>query len=445
MALATTCFTNENVHSNSLIGPAYSDDFRCIGPACEDTCCKGWVVPVDQVAYGKLQSLPAGKLRTLIDASILLHSEGENPPAAKFATIRMTGSQQCPLLAEDGLCRIQAEVGEAFLPHTCATYPRVVHLIGTVQEKALALSCPEAARLVLLNPDLLRNREDDCPNLPRNSNSPYLPALGEGPHSLQFWFWPIRRFVIDLVRNRAYPIWQRLFLLGVFCRNLDSLTKQGKLDGFPELLQDFQATISTGTPRLEMDKLPVNWPAHLDIVLRLAGMMLHSSNIHPRFVDCVQAFTAGIGNGPQATFECLTDHYARAHDRVFVAFFDRHPYILENYLLNTVFRCLFPFGRDGVRPGAAPSMIGEHTRLIAQFALMRGMLIGVAGFHGETFCAEHVVHTVQAASKHFEHHSEFLDQAYALLTENRMEGERGAAILGNTGIARPLYSTAASS
>jgi lysine-N-methylase len=53
-------------------------------------------------------------------------------------------------------------------------------------------------------------------------------------------------------------------------------------------------------------------------------------------------------------------------------------------------------------------MARECAQLTAQFALIKGLLIGVAGFHGEAFSAAHVVHAVQAASKHFEHHPEFL-------------------------------------
>jgi hypothetical protein len=60
---------------------------------------------------------------------------------------------------------------------------------------------------------------------------------------------------------------------------------------------------------------------------------------------------------------------------------------------------------------------------------MKGLLIGVAGFHGEAFSAAQVVHTVQAASKHFEHHPEFLTMAHELLVESRMDGARGLAIL----------------
>lgn len=435
----------KNLQSTKLIGPAYSENFQCIGPTCEDTCCKGWVVPVDQLAYRKLQTVPQDSLRSLINANIVVQSEHENNSKAVFATIRMTSSQACPLLMNNGLCRIQAEVGESFLPHTCATYPRIVHSIGITQERSLALSCPEAARLVLLNPDLVPRRQEASENPRQDSISSPLPAVGVEPPTLQSLFWPVRRFVIDVIRDRTYPIWQRLFLLGVFCRRMDSLVKDKRLDAFAGFLQEFEVTIRSEAPRLEMDQLPVNWPVQLDVVLRLAGMMLQSSNIHPRFVDCVQAFTAGIGNGPNATFESLTTHYAAAHDGAFSAFFDRHPYILENYLLNTVFRCLFPYGRDGTGPGATPSMTSEHTRLVAQFALMRGLLIGVAGFHRDGFCAEHVVHTVQSACKHFEHHPEFLNQAHTLLLENGMEGERGAAILGNTGTATSYLAAAASS
>ena len=74
-------------------------------------------------------------------------------------------------------------------------------------------------------------------------------------------------------------------------------------------------------------------------------------------------------------------------------------------------------------------MPSESARLTAQYALMKGLLIGVAGYHRVNFSAEHVVHTVQAAGKHFDHHPEFLSQAYALLTESRMDGARGLAIL----------------
>jgi len=232
--------------------------------------------------------------------------------------------------------------------------------------------------------------------------------------------------VLELVVNRAYPLWQRLFLLGVFCRRLDAIAK-GELDrSVPAFLRDFEASVAASALLTAMEALPVDCAAQLDVVLRLAGMMLRRSNVRPRFVECVQAFTTGIGNEPGATLESLTTHFVQAHDRYFAPFFQRQPRILENYLINTIIRTRFPFGREGAQ---TLSMAREYALLTAQFALTKGFLIGVAGFHRESYSAAHVVHTVQATSKHFEHHPEFLDLAYELLVESRMDGARGLAIL----------------
>ena len=415
----------------------YAQSFRCIGSACEDTCCQGWSVPIDQAAYEKYHSLPASALRTLIlehiDASAVrtrLVAEGTNgagnAAAGVFARIRMNGANQCPMLSEARLCRIQAELGEGLLSHACATYPRIVHAAGGEEEKALTLSCPEAARLVLLTPNLLGLGSSASHDLAGVEKS----AAEEGDAGAQPpYFWPMREVVLALLRNRAYPLWQRLFLMSVLCRRIDSITKGELNRSIPEFLRDFDATVATGALRTAMETLPLDRAAQLDVVLRLAGMLLHRSNVRPRFVECVQAFTMGIGNRPGATLESLAGQYSLAHDRYYEPFFRRHPQILENYLINTVIHSQFPFGREGMRAGAQPCMEREFALLTAQFALMKGLLIGVAGFHGERFAAEHVVHTVQAAAKHFEHHPEFLKMAHELLVESRMDGARGLAIL----------------
>ena len=49
----------------------------------------------------------------------------------------------------DGLCRIQAELGESALCETCRQFPRLTHDYGDFVELGLELSCPEAARWIL--------------------------------------------------------------------------------------------------------------------------------------------------------------------------------------------------------------------------------------------------------------------------------------------------------
>ena len=409
---------------NKMFQPGYCENFRCIGPACEDSCCEEWTVHVDRSAFEKYQRLPAGTLRTILDENIVPAPEPSRAGggAATFAQIRMNAARKCPLLSAEGLCRIQMEHGEEFLPRTCANYPRITYSIGGVTEQALSLSCPEAARVVLLNPQL-----------PTDAGSGDGPRIGcdrmqEGDPHLSC-FWSIRNVAVALVQNRTYPLWQRLALLSFLSRGFDAIAPAERPERIAKLLADFAAVVASGKLQSTLQTLPADNTQQLDLVLLLAGMLLGDAYVRPRFVECVQAFTQGIGNGPGATLESLSACYAAAHDRHYAPFFRQHPYILENYLVNTIFRCRFPFGRDWAKTGAAPSMTRETTLLIAQFALMKGLLIGVAGFHREGFSTSHVVHTMQAASKHFEHHTEFLTRAHDLLVEKRMDGQMGLSIL----------------
>ena len=421
----------------------YPEAFRCIGSDCEDTCCQGWNVPIDLITYEKYKDLPASPLSKLISESVDRNQEsaargtaaGEAAPAVNpgaFAQIRIFGTEHCPLLTTDRLCRIHAELGPQMLSYACATYPRIVHEFGELKETALALSCPEAARLVLLSADLqdqnLMRPEAQSPQIEISEHA-YAGHAAESTKPLPADFLEIRQSVLSLVRLRSYPLWQRMFLLGLLCRRLDSIVRGELNRSVQDFLADFKSAVETGALRPAMETLPVDRAAQLDIVLRLAGLMLHRSNISSRFSESVRAFTSGIGNGPGVTLETLTRQYALAHDLSFEPFFRLHPHILENYLVNTIIRCQFPFGCEGMKPGAVPNRAQEFAKLTAQFALIRGLLIGVAGFHGAAFSTAHVVSTVQSAAKHFEHHPEFLKLSFELLLESQMDGARGMAIL----------------
>ena len=422
----------------------YAEGFRCIGSACEDTCCHGWRVPVDRNTYLRYQDLPDSPLNTLIRESLERAPENENSNSKPlFAIIRLNSENRCPLLTSDQLCRIQLQYGEALLPHTCAVYPRVIQSLGGVSETALTLSCPEAARLVLLHPDLLNSGVEA--SLDARQPAPCVPDDPDDDSPLRPWMRPSRDLVVKIIASREYPLQQRLFLLGVFCTRLDTIAGAASADGTaPDLsifLAEFDAAVAFGALRSSMQTLPADSRTQLDAVLHLAGLMLQKSRVGPRFLECVRAFTAGIGNGPNATLASLCAHYEAAYQRYFAPFFSQHPQILENYLINTVVRLRFPFGRDSYAPEAERSASRQFALVAAQFALIRGLLIGVAGYHGERFAAEHVVHTVQAASKHFEHHAEFLTRLDSWLNEKNLNNQRALSILVNEPTPDPTGTT----
>ena len=119
--------------------PYYFDSFRCIAGACPDSCCKEWDVQVDPNAAAYYRSLPGALGDRLRE--VLSDEDGQ--------TVMTIIDGRCPMWRADGLCRIQAELGEAALCRTCREFPRLTHDYGDFIELGLELSCPEAARFIL--------------------------------------------------------------------------------------------------------------------------------------------------------------------------------------------------------------------------------------------------------------------------------------------------------
>ena len=122
--------------------PSYYDSFRCLAAACPDSCCKEWDVDVDDAAAARYRALtgPLGeRLRQVLR---------DTPWGVQMAA----ENGRCPMWRDDGLCRIQAELGEAALCRVCREFPRLRHDYGDFLELGLELSCPEAARLILTTP-----------------------------------------------------------------------------------------------------------------------------------------------------------------------------------------------------------------------------------------------------------------------------------------------------
>ena len=122
--------------------PSYFDAFSCIASNCPDSCCKEWDVQVDEISAEYYRSLPGALGDDL--RRLLKEEDGE--------TVMTIVDGRCPMWRQDGLCRIQAELGEAALCKTCREFPRLTHDYGNFIERGLELSCPEAARIILSFP-----------------------------------------------------------------------------------------------------------------------------------------------------------------------------------------------------------------------------------------------------------------------------------------------------
>ena len=127
---------------------SWFDEFECLGGDCPQTCCKGWVIPLEREDCIRLKKT-GGKL------GIRLFFATAGWTRAKFNA----DSATCPFHDNDGLCRIQKEKGHETIPWACQSYPRFYRNYGEFEECSLDLSCIAAVRMMLDHPGDLRTIE----------------------------------------------------------------------------------------------------------------------------------------------------------------------------------------------------------------------------------------------------------------------------------------------
>lgn len=403
-----------------VIVPEYEPRFRCIGPACEDTCCHGWDLLVDRRSYEKYRSLPPGPLKSLVESSLVRIAEAE-ATEHQYAAFPLGPSRDCPMLTEGKLCGLQAACGESYLTRVCATFPRFIYSVNGIVQKPLMLACPEAARLVLLSKNLLPRG--------RHARRARWDDESRERRPLRDYFWPIRALSVQLIRNRRYALWQRLCLLGIFCRRLDALSRGEDERGFPELLADFSAAVDSGKLSAPMERVAASPALQVEIVLQLLKIGAGSGKGSTRLRETLAMCDAGLGMGGGRSAADLVEAYQTARRDIYEPFFRARPHILENYLANEMFRWVFPFGEAFFDPSASVDLQAVFGRLAIQFGLVQGVLTCVAAARGGAFCVEDVVRTVQVISRQTEHQRHFGDASWVLLRERGLDNLAGYAAL----------------
>lgn len=121
--------------------PFYYNNFHCITDKCNDNCCVGgWEIDIDDETYDYYQSL-SGELGETLRNSIITNEEGDH--------VFKLNNGRCPLLTDNGLCRVHGEIGEEHLGVVCSQFPRYSEYFGEYKESGIGLACEEAARIVL--------------------------------------------------------------------------------------------------------------------------------------------------------------------------------------------------------------------------------------------------------------------------------------------------------
>lgn len=368
--------------------PKYMLDFKCIGGICEDNCCIGWDVDIDQKTFNKYKKIDNPVLKPLIQKN--LHRNPQfSDEKVDFAFVTLDRHKRCGFLTEDNLCNIQKHCGASFLSNVCSNFPRMTHSIDGRYERSATLSCPEIARKVLQTPDAMKLVEIPDPkgytlltyDLKQNSRTFEGTLL---KHLLKVRDACLHIFQYE--NESVLAIEYRLRILGECIIELKQIEQSGRFNKLDQTIKKYEEKLYKYAlePLMRTEIKPVD-----DIFVKLIHDLYDGMGV--------------IGTTDSRRFDAYAnrakDGQATTGAMYFKTFLEGSPHVLNNYFQNHIFKALFPFseGKD---------IEEAYILLLSRYALIKSTLSAL-GDAEKMLSMATVIDFLQAFSKLIEHHKRF--------------------------------------
>lgn len=173
--------------------PDYYFKFKCTADQCEDTCCAGWQIGIDETSAQRYWK-EKGPFRRTFRKNINFHD----------SVFRQQPDGSCAFLREDGLCEMVLQMGEEALCRTCHYYPRHIEEFENEREITLSVSCPEVAKILMNRrmPVHFLHKKDEKEEIYPDYDPIFFDQLQEA-----------REVMIQILQNRSLPASVRALLI----------------------------------------------------------------------------------------------------------------------------------------------------------------------------------------------------------------------------------------
>ncbi|MGF1726645.1 flagellin lysine-N-methylase [Photobacterium nomapromontoriensis] len=357
--------------------PQFVEKFSCIADKCEDHCCHGWNILIDKPTYRFMTE--KSEFKDKARAMII-----KTPKTSVYAQIKLDAQGVCPFRDSQGLCDVHKAHGHSRLSTTCKTYPRTNAVRGERVERSLTLSCPEAARQVLLNPSAMMFSEKV------NFEPNFKPAAYRYP----YYYDAVRQLYVDVLLMEGVTLEAKLFMLGMSLKMLDA--KKDEQASFQETLDfcierivngEFLAMYERTGSMVEMHALFLTKLYNVHLALGITekhGLVLNRIHqIHAQLVDTLGQAGADVAQQKIILLQGFNGHY-----QDYVA---ANPHVWLNYFLYGMYKHDFP----------TKGLYEVFSEQVIDFFLLRGALSAIASKRQlEDNDVIHVVQSYHRARSH---------------------------------------------
>ncbi|NQZ06348.1 MAG: YkgJ family cysteine cluster protein [Algicola sp.] len=386
--------------SDRLFTPAFYKDFQCIGAECENNCCHHWNVTMDKPTYQNFKNHGDIKIRQVAKEQ----TTSCGPNGFDYRQMKLQPNGDCPFLDEQRLCYVHKNHSEDILPLICKVYPRDNKLLGNEIYSSLSISCPEAARKILLDPSSM-NIEQSA--VTADSQMPFFASrgfTGDAPLLQRF-----KQLAYQcILAENADTIEERLFYLAV----LFVMTSECAKQDMDAMLLRFERSLVTGELAKMYQETPVDQNAQVFVIQKLMYAQGFAAgnevflNYKIQAIDKIKLTDAYNETLNQLD---LSDYYARFCQPGYQKLIDSHGFAFLNLLLHWIYAKPFEL-TDG------PELFNQFSTFALKFFYVR-LLCGILNDDDQQDPGALLVGVIHSISRKSDHDKYLSKQVYDSLIE----------------------------
>lgn len=336
----------------TLLQPRFMARFSCLGEACPDTCCTGWQIDVEPAIARRYRAHPDPAWRARLSGAL---AERRKPGQPARTIIRLDRRGCCPLLREDGLCSVHAELGEDWLAAICRTFPRLDTGDATLRHRTGSIACVEVARRVLLDADALVETAEGEPLATIGGRRPGTrPPTGPVVDTSEaVW---VRSTFLRVLGRQDLPWSARVALFCVTLEDLGKIDLVRRRDALGELVLRTETVLAHADVAGFDGVFPATHEslvaAFVPILRVLSEAGARDSVIGPTMRALTEPVWRGLGSEDRSV-RGLAAAYAEAARQRLEPELAARPHLLGNLYAALLLQHRFPFGRPKAAVEAA--------------------------------------------------------------------------------------------
>ena len=387
--------------------PLYLKEFKCIGGICEDSCCIGWDVDIDKSTFKQYYKVEDKDMKKMFQKNVYNNNDYYDDEV-DYGKVKLKAGKRCPFLDEENYCVIHSKLGEEYLSNVCTSFPRITNEVDGYYEMSLDVACPEAARIILLKKDGIEFTESEEILGKHILSSDIDTKAKEFNNSPIKYLKEIRSLSIKIIKNRKFDLSKRLFILGNF---LEKLEKQLNYNykGVSKFINEYEINIVNDSYENDI----VNYNFQVSFLKKMIDDLNVFNEVDSiSFQEYTKELMSAFGFNEVKNINKYSEAYKNGFDGYFEKFINDNSYVFENYLVNFMYKNLFPFSET-------ESVFDGYIMLLIRYSFIRFYLVGIFLFNKDA-STDNVIRFIQVFTKTIEHHKTYLVDVLDYIKENQL-------------------------